>query len=148
MPVPARLAACLVALLSVLPALGSAPAQALTAQDAWVRATPGVDVAAVYMTLHNGGTQPLVVTGVRSAAAADAMIHESSVVNGQSTMRTRDALTIGAGQTLRFAPGGLHIMLHGLKRPLAAGEEVRLLLLLQGGASVPVIARVRALAEG
>ncbi len=148
MPVRVLLAACLVALAGVLPARGAAQAPALSAQDAWIRATPGVDVAAVYMTLHNGGTQPLVVTGVRSAAAAAAMIHESTVVNGQSTMRPRDVLTIGAGETVRFAPGGLHIMLHGLKRPLAAGDEVPLLLLLQSGGSVPVTARVRALGEG
>src|SRR5580700_1351100 len=52
-----------------------AQAPALSASDVWVRATPGSEVAAAYLTLHNGGPQPIVITGVRSARAAQAMIH-------------------------------------------------------------------------
>ena len=141
-------AACLALLATVPPGLTSAaPASALSAQDAWVRATPGVDVAAAYLTLHNGGTEPVVVSGVSSPVAAAAMIHESTLVNGQSTMRAHEPLQIGAGETVRFAPGGLHIMLHMLKRPLAAGDEVPLVLLIAGGGSLTVTARVRALGD-
>ena len=140
--------ACLALLVALMPVFaGDAVPPALSAQDAWVRATPGVDVAAAYLTLHNGGTQPVVVSGVSSPAAAAAMIHESTLVNGQSTMRAHEPLRIGAGETVRFAPGGLHIMLHMLKRPLAAGDEVPLVLLLADGASLTVTARVRALGD-
>jgi copper(I)-binding protein len=139
-------AVCLVLLTTLIPAFTAAAAPpALSAQDAWVRATPGVEVAAAYLTLHNGGTQPVVVNGVTSPAAGAAMIHESSLVNGQSTMRAHEPLRIGAGETVRFTPGGLHIMLHRLKRPLAPGDEVPLVLLLEGGGSLTVMARVRAL---
>jgi len=138
-------AAWLVLLATLIPAFTSAAAPpALSAQDAWVRVTPGVDVAAAYLTLHNGGTQPVVVTGVSSPLAGAAMIHESTLVNGQSTMRAHEPLRIGAGETVRFAPEGLHIMLHMLKRPLATGDEVPLVLLLEGGGSLTVTARVRA----
>jgi periplasmic copper chaperone A len=140
-------AACLV-LLAMAPLTAAAQPPALAAEDAWIRATPGVDVAAAYLTLHNSGTQPVVVTGVRSPAAGAAMIHETKLVNGQSTMRAHEPLRIAPGETVRFAPGGLHIMLHMLKRPLAAGDEVPLTLLLEGGASVTVTARVRALGDG
>ena len=141
-------AAWLVLLTPLTPALSAAaPPPALSAQDAWVRATPGVDVAAAYLTLHNGGTQPVVVNGVTSPAAGAAMIHESSLVNGQSTMRAHGPLRLGAGETVYFAPGGLHIMLHSLKRPLAPGDEVPLVLLLEGGGSLTVTARVRALGD-
>jgi copper(I)-binding protein len=60
-------------------------------------------------------------------------------------MRAHEPLRIGAGETVRFTPGGLHIMLHRLKRPLAPGDEVPLVLLLEGGGSLTVRARVRAL---
>jgi len=139
--------ACLVVLATVMPACSAASRPALSAQDAWVRATPGADVAAAYLTLHNGGTQPVVVNGISSPAAGAAMIHESTLVNGQSTMRAHEPLQIGAGETVRFAPGGLHIMLHMLKRPLAAGDEVPLVLRLEGGGSLTVTARVRALGD-
>jgi hypothetical protein len=140
---PAALLLACLALLGALRAHAQSPA--LSAQDAWIRATPGVDVAAAYLTLHNGGTQPVVVIGVRSPAAAQAMIHESSLVNGQSTMRAREHLRIAAGETLRLAPGALHIMLHGLTRTLAPEDEIPLVLLLEGGGTLSVTARVRPL---
>ena len=147
MRVSALPAAWLVLLATLIPAFTSAAAPpALSAQDAWVRVTPGVDVAAAYLTLHNGGTQPVVVTGVSSPLAGAAMIHESTLVNGQSTMRAHEPLRIAPGETVRFAPGGLHIMLM-LKRPLAPGDEVPLVLQLEGGASLEVTARVRALGD-
>jgi periplasmic copper chaperone A len=141
--------ACLVLLASPSPALiAAAQPVALTVEDAWIRATPAVDVAAAYLTLHNSGTRPVVVSAVRSPAAAAAMIHETTMVNGQSRMRAHEPLRIAPGETVRFAPGGLHIMLHTLARPLAAGEEVPLVLLLEGGGSLTVTARVRALGDG
>jgi copper(I)-binding protein len=75
------------------------------------------------------------------------MIHETSVVGGESRMRPRERLRIGAGETLRFAPGGLHVMLHGLTPPLTPGEEVPLVLLLEDGGTVAVTAHVRAPGE-
>ena len=84
---------------------------------------------------------------MRSPDAGVAMIHETTIVNGQSTMRPHEPLRIAPGETVRFAPGGLHIMLHALKRPLAAGDEVPLVLLLEDGGSLTVQARVRALGD-
>ena len=141
-------AACLALLAALVPAFSTAaPPPALRAQDAWVRAAPGVDVAAAYLTLHNGGRQPVVVSGVSSPAAGAAVIHETTLVNGQSTMRAHEPLRIAAGETVHFAPEGLHIMLHMLTRPLAAGDEVPLVLLLEGGGSLTVMARVRGLGD-
>jgi copper(I)-binding protein len=121
---------------------------ALSAQDAWIRATPGSDVAAAYLTLHNSGTQPVVVVGVTSPRAAHVMIHQTTLANGQSAMRPHETLRIGGGETVRLAPGGLHIMLTALGRPLSAGDEVPLELRLQGGGTLLVTARVRAPGEG
>jgi periplasmic copper chaperone A len=142
--VPALPAACLLLLALGGVFVGAAEPAALEVQNAWIRATPGVDVAAAYLTLHNGGTQPVVITAVDTPVAAAAMIHESTMVNGQSIMRPHQPLRIAAGETVHFAPGGLHIMLHGLKHPLAAGDEVPLVLLLEGGGTLRLMARVRA----
>lgn len=148
MRVPALPAAGLILLAALLGDVSAAQSPALTAQDVWIRATPGVDVAAAYLTLHNGSSQPLTVTGVESPVASGAMIHESAIVNGQATMRPHQPLRIAPGETVRFAPGRLHIMLHGLRHPLAAGAEVPLVLRLEGGGSLTVNARVRAPGEG
>jgi periplasmic copper chaperone A len=126
-------------------AVAHAAAPALSAQDAWIRATPGSDLAAAYLTLHNAGATPVVVVGVRSPSAAQAMIHETTLSNGLSTMRPHEQLRVDPGATVRLAPGGLHIMLHMLTRPLVPGDAVPLVLLLEGGGTLEVTARVRPL---
>jgi len=138
--------AALVALLACVAVAAPLHAQAppLTVTDAWVRATPGAEVAAAYMTLHNGGARPLRIVAVRSSAG-HAMIHETRLENGQSVMRPREPLDIPAGASVTLAPQGLHVMLTSLVRPLAVGEQVPLELLLEGGARVAVSARVRPL---
>jgi periplasmic copper chaperone A len=117
---------------------------ALSVTDAWVRAVPGAPAAA-YMTLHNGGTLKVRVVGVRSALAGMAMIHETTLEHGISSMRAHEPLEIAAGATVRLSPDGLHIMLSDLAHPLAVGTLVPLELLLEGGGRVAVAARVRPL---
>lgn len=125
-----------------------AAAPLLTAQDAWIRATPGSDVAAAYLTLHNTGAQAVSIVAVHCVCAQHAMIHETTVSNGQSIMRPREPLLVPAGATVRFAPSGLHIMLQGLAHPLTPGEDVPLELLLDSGGSLDVRAHVRPLGDG
>jgi len=116
----------------------------ITVTDAWVRATPGSDVAAVYLTVRNTGRSPVTVTGVE-CPVADAMIHESTVEGGVSRMRPQGTLIIAPGQTLKFEPGGLHVMLHGLKAPLSPGDSVPLVLQVKSVGSLPFQAQVRPL---
>lgn len=139
----AGLAALLACATLLTPVRAQAPP--LTVTDAWVRATPGADVAAAYMTLRNESARPLRIVGVRSGVAAHAMIHETRLENGQSIMRAHEPLDIAAGSSVRLAPDGLHVMLTSLAHPLAVGEQVPLELLLEGGARVAVSARVRPL---
>jgi periplasmic copper chaperone A len=143
---PAAPAASCLALLYC--ATAGALTAALSAEDAWIRATPGTDVAAAYLTLRNRGSEALVIVGVRCPSAQGAMIHETTITAGRSSMRPHERLRVGAGETVRLAPGGLHIMLHGLTRALSPGEEVPLVLLLEGGDSLAVTARVRPLSAG
>jgi copper(I)-binding protein len=133
-------------LLAVLrSANAGAPDIAVT--DAWVRAVPGSSVAAAYFTARNTGTQPLTIIGIRSPAAAHAVIHETALVGAQSTMRPHEQLPLAPGQSVHLTPGGMHVMLMDLRQPLAPGAEVQLVLLLEGGTSLAVTARVRALGE-
>jgi copper(I)-binding protein len=134
--------ACLAAIVacSVL-----AQAPALLVQDAWTRQAPGSDVAAVYLTLRNPSTKPIVIVGVESSAASHAMIHETKTESGQSRMRPHEQLVVPPGQTVKLEPGGLHVMLHGLTQPVAVGQSVPLVLLLDGGSKVQVAAVVRPL---
>ncbi len=122
-----------------------AHAATLAVQDAWIRAVPGANVAAAYLTLRNTGAQPVTVTGVRTSAAAQAMIHETVVENGLARMRPHEHVIVPAGSTVKLQPGGLHVMLQGLARPLVVGQTVPLELLLSNGDSLQVTATVRPL---
>jgi periplasmic copper chaperone A len=119
----------------------------LAVTNAWIRAVPGSDVAAAYFTASNTGTSPALIVGIRSPVATGAMIHETTLVGTTSTMRPREQLSLAPGQTVHLAPGGMHVMLTGLKQALTPGAQVPLVLQLAGGGDITVIARVRALSE-
>lgn len=117
----------------------------LLATDAWVRVTPGSDVAAAYLTLRNTGKKTVTVVGVDCSDASMAMIHETTVKGGISRMRPHEQLVVPPGATVKLEPEGLHIMLHGVTKPLAPGASVPLVLRLSDGTSVQVTALVRPL---
>ena len=125
------------------PSLGAAAP--LVATDAWVRVTPGSDVAAAYVTLRNSSQKPVTIIGVESPAAGMAMIHETKIEGGVSRMRAHDQLVIPAGGTVKLQPEGLHIMLHGIAPQLSPGASVPLVLRLANGTSVQIVALVRPL---
>ena len=51
--------------------------------------------------------------------------------------------TVAPGETLKLAPGGKHVMLMGLKRPLKIGEPLTVTLNLAGGGTLKVNATVQ-----
>jgi len=98
--------------------------------QAWARATvPGQKVAGIYLDVRSD--EAAVLTGVSSAAARSAEIHSMSNDNGVMRMRHLPRLDLPAGETVRLVPGGNHIMLLDIKRPLQAGERVPLTLIVE-----------------
>ena len=123
----------------------TAQAPALVVVDAWARVVPGSPVASAYLTLKNPTKTPITVVGIDSSFAEMAMIHETKTVGGQSQMRPHEQLVVPPGETVKFEPGGLHVMLHGLKQPVAVGDVVPLVLKLADGGTIHVAAVVRPL---
>jgi copper(I)-binding protein len=133
-----------IAVLATALAVAASAQSAWEVENAWMPLPPpGSDVGAVYLTLRNRGSTPLVITAVASELARSAMVHESAVVGGMARMRPTPQLTVAAGQALVLAPGGLHIMLMGLKSALHLGQDVPLALMLADGQKIDVTARVR-----
>lgn len=101
------------------------PALALNVSDAYVRGLPpGQKNTAAFFVLHNPGEQAATVSAGASDAAETLEIHGHEHRDGMMRMRHKAELSIGPGETLRFAPGGLHLMLIDLKRPLRDGDTV------------------------
>lgn len=124
----------------------AAPAQAgqLTVADAWARTTPpGATMGVVYFRLHNGSARSDRLLKLRTSIATGAQVHRSEIVEGMARMREVAVLHVAPGEKVEFAPGGLHVMLTGLKRPLRAGQvfELELLFEVSGPRKVRVTVR-------
>jgi copper(I)-binding protein len=128
-----------------VPALLLAQTASLVAKDAWVRKPPAGETAAVYFVLTNNGAQPATVIGVTSPIAESAMIHETSIVDGQSRMRMKDRILVPPGKSVTFGPEGLHVMFVGFRYDVKVGDNVPLTLQLEGGGKLAISAVVRPL---
>ncbi|HSJ96498.1 MAG TPA: copper chaperone PCu(A)C [Myxococcota bacterium] len=119
-------------LLGCLLAACALSAQAdVTVQDAWVRGVvPAQKTTGAFMTLTS--TEDAKVVAARSPAARAAEIHESMVMGGVAHMHEVEALELPAGRAVALRPGGLHLMLMGLARPLKVGERVPIVLTIEG----------------
>jgi len=116
--------ACAIAfVLAALPAL----AGTLTITNAWSRSTPpGVKVGVVYFTLNNDTGKSDRLIRISSPVAENVQVHRTEILDGIARMREVAVLHVDAGQTLEFAPNGMHVMLTGLKKPLVEGEKFEL----------------------
>lgn len=117
----------------LLACLIAAPARAqevkagdLVITQAWSRATPGgAKIAGGYLTIENKGATADRLIGAAMEVAARVEVHEMSMKDGVMTMRQLDkGLVIEPGKTVKFAPGGYHLMLMDLKSPLKQGDKL------------------------
>ena len=121
------------------------PAGELLIAQPWSPPTPPTAaVGAVYLSITNRGATADRLVAVSTPVAGSAEIHESRTLNGMVTMDQLPALDCPAHATVTIAPGGLHIMLLGLKRPLAAGADFPLTLRFEGAGAVTVQVHVAA----
>lgn len=128
-PKPVLLTVC--CLLALPPAL-AAQAQAVL-ENAWVRALPPTQAnTAAYVTVRNPGAEPLSITGGSAALAGRVELHDTVEVDGMLRMGQQESVTVPAGGTVDFAPGGLHLMLLDLERMPSAGEVLELCLDIDG----------------
>ena len=128
-------------------AISAAPALAedvkagdLVISQPWSRATPGgAKVAGGYLVIENKGTAPDRLIGGSAEIAGKFEIHEMAVENGVMKMRMLDkGLAIDPGKTVKFAPGGYHLMLQELKGPFKQGDKVPVTLQFEKAGKVAV----------
>lgn len=103
---------------------GVAHAGTLQVRDARAAATvPGQPVAAAYMTLSSAIDAEVV--SISSDAAGRVELHRMHMHGDIMRMRKIESLALRAGDAVELAPGGLHLMLVDLVRPLEAGQQIR-----------------------
>ena len=122
-----------------------------TVKDPWVRATvPQQQATGAFMQLTSAQGGKLVLA--QSPVAGMVEIHEMAMEGNVMTMRAVAGLDLPAGKAVELKPGGYHVMLMDLKKPLKEGEAVPLTLVVEGKdgkrQTIEVKAPVKALAAG
>ena len=113
--------------------------------DPWVVVPPTPDTTAAFGTLHNNGSTEVHLVGVDTDVAAMVQVHETVTEGNVAHMQeVAGGLAIPAGGTVQLKPGGYHVMLMQLTRPVKEGDQVQLTFTFSDGSSVAVTAPVRA----
>lgn len=113
----------------------------------WSRQTPpGARVGAGYVTITNTGTEPDRLIGGNAAISDGFEIHSSATENGVARMRRlAEGIAIAPGETMTLAPMGTHVMLTGLRAPIAAGQLFEGTFVFERAGSVAVSFRAEPL---
>jgi periplasmic copper chaperone A len=107
--------------------------------DPWSRATPpSARTGVIYLGLRNNGSEADRLVGVAADVAQRLELHEASMADGVMRMRPVEAIDLPAGGETRLEPGGFHIMLVELHRPLVEGESIALRLELENAGNLAV----------
>ncbi len=124
------MAAIALALLAACLASAATPG-ALSISAGWSRPTPpGVSVGVGYLEIA-GGTEPDRLMSASSPRAKRIEFHQSTEEGGLARMRELAEVPVAGHARVSFTPGGLHLMLLGLDRPLARGERVPVTLVFE-----------------
>ncbi len=115
-------------------------------QKPWSRASimkarPSV----AYLTIVNRGQRLDRLLAASSPIAGKVIIHESTMSNGIMSMRHRNSLTIHSGKSVVLKPGGLHLMLSQLTKPLREGDRFELKLRFQRAGTITICVPVLAI---
>ncbi len=128
------------------PASGEGTKETIRIVDPWARAAMqmgGTSTSAVYLVIRNEGKEADRLLGAESDAAQTVELHQSKMEGGTMKMEPVEAIDIPPGGQVELKPGGLHIMLIGLKRDLPAGERLTLVLHFEHAGDIEVEAEVR-----
>lgn len=133
------------ALLIVLTLSACAPAATdIEASEVWARTGMAGGNSAVYMVLVNGtGTDDELLSASSDVAEA-VELHESKMGdNGEMQMIPQTSIPLATGEKVTFKPGGLHIMLIGLKQDLKAGDTFEVTLHFKNHEPITLVVTVQ-----
>ena len=148
---PSVLRSTLAIVLTVMSSASSAQANVKVdplpiVSDAWVKSTvPGGNVSAAYLRIHSRTSLRLVK--VASPVAGIIEIHDMKMNDGVMEMKALDAIDVPAGKSVELKPGGMHIMLMKVEKPINKGDKVPLVLTFEGAGKNPLVVTLEAIAQ-
>lgn len=130
-------------LLTACSQAGASSGQGLAIRDAWARPGAAGANSAIYFTIENGGAADTLLEAASTVAAVNELHMSMMNSEGVMSMHHQENVPISAGETVEFAPGGLHVMLIDLADGLEPGDQFDLTLTFEnaGEMNVPVTVR-------
>jgi copper(I)-binding protein len=105
-------------------------AQTVEVADAWARATvAGQSASGAFMNIR--ASEPVRLVAVSTMAAGVSEVHEMKMEQNVMKMAAIPALELPAGKWVELKPGGYHVMLMDLKKPLTDASTVTLNLVFE-----------------
>jgi hypothetical protein len=116
----------------------------IESHEPWARAAMTGENSAVYMLLHNHSDQADELVGASSDVAEAVELHLSQMgPNGEMQMIPQSSIPLAADEEVEFKPGGLHIMLIGLKQDLQIGDRFEVTLHFANHADIVLTVEVK-----
>lgn len=105
--------------------------------DGWVRVSEYSDhvdgMTGAFATIENHTDHDVTLVGGTAEIANMVEVHEVVMIDKEMKMQAKEGgILIKAGESVTLEPGGLHVMLMGLKKPILEGDEVTLTLDFEG----------------
>ncbi len=127
------------ALLSNLAAASDYNLGDLAIHKPWARASIGqAQAGAAYLTVMNKGSVPDRLIAAEGTVANRVELHTHMMEGGVMKMRPVKAIEVAPGEPAVLKPGGLHVMLMGLKAPLVKGESFPLTLVFEKAGRIEI----------
>jgi len=123
-------------------------AGAIVISDAWSRPTAaGMPMGVAYFVVRNEAATGDAIVSASTPAAAHVEIHQTTLSNGMARMRPLQEIAVPARGMVAVSPGGIHLMLVDLAKPLAAGTHVPLVLQFRHAGRVEIQLAVQSRVE-
>ena len=144
------LAATALTLAAILALAPGVKASDIMVMGAFARASAvsSAKAGTAYLTLMNHGAESDRLLSITTEAAAKAALHRTINEDGIAKMQPVESLDLPAGAMVELKPGGLHVMMTGLRAPLVEGGSFMLRLTFEKTGEIEVKVPVSAVAAG
>lgn len=109
----------------------------ITVADGWARVSSGPN-SAIFMHMYNDGKTDDALVSAASNIAETTELHTHIKEGDVYKMRPVPHMLVNAGEKTTLKPGGLHIMLLNIKRPINEGDKVPVTLTFKSGQVIHV----------
>jgi periplasmic copper chaperone A len=131
----------------MLATVSGAVAAGVTVENSWMRFIIKARPAGGYFTLHNDTPKQIELTGASSSACGMVMLHQTKETNGVERMLPVKSVTVPAHGTVKFQPGGYHLMCMKPNDTMAVGYDVPVTLKFSDGNAITTPFRVKGPAD-